>query len=291
MVGIVNMSRTFHVKRNGIKYVSTVRSLPLTLRFVRKLFGKKTFVEADNWVEELKDCSTIIVFDSVASYDVICQRIESKVSKSVKLILFAWNPLYYSSAWKNVSKRWICCSFSLLDSKMANFNYLGTFFPMTELMTGDFCIQYDGYFVGIPKGRSLQLKHLKQMFVDNGLNLRVDLVDNLKSYFMKSYSKRIPYSKVIALVHQSRCIIEILEEGQTGPSLRCMEAMFFNKKLITNNKHIVDYDFYTSENVFILGQDDSNRLKEFLLTAPKPITREVQQKYEFDNWLNRILNL
>ena len=53
-----------------------------------------------------------------------------------------------------------------------------------------------------------------------------------------------PYTEVLSMVYNSNCIMEILQKGQSGASLRYFEAVCYNKKLLTNNKNIVDFPYY-----------------------------------------------
>ena len=48
----------------------------------------------------------------------------------------------------------------------------------------------------------------------------------------------------------SRSIIEIEDIDQNGLTLRSLESIFFGKKLITDNRDIVNYDFYKKENIY-----------------------------------------
>ena len=69
--------------------------------------------------------------------------------------------------------------------------------------------------------------------------------------------KSIPYSNVLKNVSESNCILEILQNNQAGPSLRFFEAVFYNKKLLTNNCHIVDFPYYNPQYMkFFKGTDD-----------------------------------
>ena len=58
------------------------------------------------------------------------------------------------------------------------------------------------------------------------------------------YNEPIPYSIVVEEVKKSNCILEVVESKQTAPSLRYYEAICYNKKLLTNNKYIVNYPYY-----------------------------------------------
>lgn len=54
----------------------------------------------------------------------------------------------------------------------------------------------------------------------------------------------IPYEEILAGVLKSNVIIEILQNGQSGPSLRYYEAVCYNKKLLTNNRNILYLPYY-----------------------------------------------
>lgn len=62
-----------------------------------------------------------------------------------------------------------------------------------------------------------------------------------------------------------------------------MESIFFEKKLITTNEDIANYDFYRKENVFIIGKDDYKDLPKFLNTPYKKIV----DYYDYHNWIKR----
>ena len=80
----------------------------------------------------------------------------------------------------------------------------------------------------------------------------------------------------------------MVAEWQDGITLRPLEAFFLKKKLITNMKNIVKYDFYNSNNIFILGVDDFNKISEFINSPfdDKDYNRIVE-KYCFRGWLKR----
>ena len=69
-----------------------------------------------------------------------------------------------------------------------------------------------------------------------------------------------------------------------------MEAMFYNKKLITNNIYIKEYDFYNPRNIFILQERNINELNEFLELPMIEINQDIKNKYKFSGgWLEDFL--
>ena len=65
-------------------------------------------------------------------------------------------------------------------------------------------------------------------------------------------------------ISQSKALVDILQTGQYGITLRTYEALVNKKKLVTNNTQIKKYPFYAKENIFILGEDEISTLKTFI---------------------------
>ena len=92
------------------------------------------------------------------------------------------------------------------------------------------------------------------------------------------------------MINESKAILDIVQENQTGITIRPLEALFFHKKLITNNKNIVSYKFYCQNNIFIIGKDDINTLKEFMELPWLEIDKEVSDFYTFPKWIERFFS-
>lgn len=95
------------------------------------------------------------------------------------------------------------------------------------------------------------------------------------------------YSLLLDYVAKSKAILDIVQEGQEGLTLRSMEALFFEKKLITNNQSIIKEKFYRKENIFIIGHDKIDEIEEFMNAAYIKNTEEVLKYYDFNAWINR----
>lgn len=53
-----------------------------------------------------------------------------------------------------------------------------------------------------------------------------------------------PYPQTLEETLKARCILDITQEGQSGLTLRPYEAVCYNRKLLTNNKAILNFKFY-----------------------------------------------
>lgn len=66
-------------------------------------------------------------------------------------------------------------------------------------------------------------------------------------HYMTYGEKELLYENCLVKAQNSKCILEIIRPGQEAPTLRYMEAVCYNKKLLTNNSQITDYPYYNSE--------------------------------------------
>ena len=100
-----------------------------------------------------------------------------------------------------------------------------------------------------------------------------------------SNDTRISYEQYLEHVMESRCIVDFFQHGQVGLTRRPMESLFFNKKLLTENPHILEFDFYHPENIFVLGRDDFSQIRKFLESKPVLVPDDIKRQYDVSQWL------
>ena len=100
------------------------------------------------------------------------------------------------------------------------------------------------------------------------------------------------YEEIINAIRETRAILDLNREDQTGLTLRPLEALFFKRKLVTNNAHIKSYKVYNPENVFVVSDNDFTGLEDFLKRpyVPAGNEEEIFRRYTFSDWLGRIVN-
>ncbi|MBO0432562.1 oligosaccharide biosynthesis protein Alg14 [Enterococcus sp. DIV0660C] len=101
----------------------------------------------------------------------------------------------------------------------------------------------------------------------------------------------LSYSEYLRLVAKSRGILELLRAGQQGVTLRTFESIYFQKKLVTGNDVIFDYQCYHPDNIFLLSQRSLDELPEFLNQAYQPIAPEILDFFDAPNWAQRFLTI
>ncbi len=153
----------------------------------------------------------------------------------------------------------------------------------------------DIFFCGYDKHRLDYLIDLKNKFNELRLNSEMIVVRTPHKHYAKRYEKylspsRFPYRVIAEGIYKSKAILDIVEPGQRGITLRPMESIFFRKKLITNNLDVVNYDFYRENNIFIIGQKPLKTLKSFLEKPYEEISMDIVKRYTAEAWMERFFS-
>lgn len=156
-------------------------------------------------------------------------------------------------------------------------------------------ILYDLVFVGGDKNRLQKIRSIHEACRRQGLRSKVHVRrtpgtqepnERLEDWEISSQS--LPYAGVyIQLVRRSRAILDLCQAGQTGYSLRVMEHIFFDKKLVTDNPVIKRSGFYHPDNIFLIEEDDIEELKPWLDLPFAPIAQDIKEYYTFERWIER----
>ena len=223
------------------------------------------------------DKDTIIVFDGGARRNLLKWISRFYVQK--RLIFYYWNPVSLSFNPRDIPKEFEKWSYSPNDCEKFDLKYNSTFFfPEYAALVKNPPIERDVFFIGINKNRLEKVKQYESQFAKLGLSTEFRIVENKKN--------RLTYAEVLEKDARSRCIFDYYTNPQAGLSLRAMEALFLEKKLITNNESILDYDFFNSDNIFVLGQRKISELNDFVRSPYSNISEEIKQRYSFDSWLD-----
>ncbi|OEE68785.1 hypothetical protein A1OO_07015 [Enterovibrio norvegicus FF-33] len=111
----------------------------------------------------------------------------------------------------------------------------------------------------------------------------------IKHPMMEFITTPVLNSELVSFIERSRVILDVSYDYQKGLSFRPYEALAWEKKLVTNNDKIMQYDFYSKENFFVLGRD--KKIPEnFINLDFKPVSSAVREKYMLSSWIEKVLN-
>ena len=142
-------------------------------------------------------------------------------------------------------------TFEPADVKKYGFEYLGFGgYYSKKNIDIPLTTKYDLVFAGgVKGGRQEAIVELHNFLVKTACNFYFEL--NSKPFFEGEHVKYhygwIPYEDFLKTELEGNCILEIVQRGQTGPTLRYFEAICYNKKLLTNNPYITEFPFYNPQ--------------------------------------------
>lgn len=245
-------------RTDGINADIIFKPMPKIVRLIRRFWVDTFFpgysIWYGEWKKNIEKYDTVIVHADVRTRTV--PKFIHKIKPSMRVIYWYWNPVNRNSLPELAKDPDIeCWSFDEEDCKKYGMKKNIQYY-YDQNIDDDKSIEYDIYFVGRDKGRKVFIDSIKNDLEQLHISYKFDVFgDN---------DIGIPYNEVQNRIRKAKAILEINQEGQVGCTLRALEALFFRKKLITSNKYIITEDFYNSNNIFILGQDDLADLKSFL---------------------------
>ncbi|QHI38966.1 hypothetical protein IMCC3317_43660 [Kordia antarctica] len=97
--------------------------------------------------------------------------------------------------------------------------------------------------------------------------------------------------EVSELIQKAKIIVEIQRTEQVGLSFRIFEALGHRKKLITTNKDIVNYDFYHSQNILVVDENNIEIPEDFVTSPYMEIDETILSNYKIENWVKPIFGV
>ena len=262
-------------------------------QFARKKLGHKL---RRNYNPMLKDLNnTIIVFD--AMIDLYDLKWLKKNNPDAKCVFIVWNPIEFVKIDLDKVKK-IGYEIWSYDKGQCDKNHLKynpfffckSMYPLEEIK--NIKIKYDVSYVGKDKGR---LNKINNLIIDNNWNKLKWYLYVVPDHFWQrflndKYKKNIDYKFAQRIQASSKAILELVPSESVSSTIRIMDAMVLKRKLITDGKDIVNFDFYNKNNIFVLGKDNPDELADFLDLPYVNLDEEVFEKYEIHKWVERIIN-
>lgn len=157
------------------------------------------------------------------------------------------------------------------------------------------------YFVGLHFDQRVETLTqcadiLSKLGIQLDFNIRIlkNIETSQKKYDdsqIKIIKQNIDFSKNLEHIYRASILVDILNPIHQGLSFRTFEALYYQKKLITSNANIKNYDFYHPDNIFIWEPNNLPQLKDFLARPYSQIDQNIVEKYCFHNWLKNILDI
>lgn len=240
---------------------------------------------------ELKKVSADVIVVQDADAQISLLKWLRRYHPDSRIILWYWNTVAERMDTLNPEKipedieKW---SYSEYDCATYHMTYNTTFYPYEEPVDSSAEEKVDVVFVGKNKGRLSKLLSLKESLEVNGLTTDFHICKNgHMDENLALYKPLLPYKDIVSKILQSRAIVDLCVSENAGPTIRPLEALYFHKKLITDDSSIIGKDYYHPDNVFVLGKDDPDGIADFVKGPYHDLGDEIRRKYTIEEWIKR----
>lgn len=241
----------------------------------------------------IEDNHYIVFFDSAISvcYSEAFFRKLKRKNSNIKLVMYLVDQM---DRWYSERIRRMLPLFDLVyainheDCKEYGFRYyplIYSRFPLSKVKKME--QKSDIYFMGNNWDRDDYLHELYEKLTNNGIKCDFNIVGVKEE--RQLYKKQICYNKPFSmeenLAHSmaSKCVLEIMHQTVHAVTARYPEAIYLNRKLLTNNPAVKFEKYYNPDYIQVF-----NSLEEIDIDW---IKEDVQVDYHYDNGFSPVLFL
>ena len=286
-------------EKNGVDTDITLKDCNRVLRAIRRLWIKfhlpLQHVWYGDWTKRIADYDMILIHGTWLAEDIPhwLRKKAQKENPDLKIIWWYWNHVVDADHPDRVSEedceKW---SFDQKDCQTYHMNYNTQYYFRSYKVPQDLPAPSDIYYLGTEGGRLPFLMGLHRQFTAMDLKTDFNIFVTDPSKIQKGkedcfITKKMDYQDNLRHIGACKAVLEILREGQSGQTLRPLECLFHQRKLITNDRSIDGMIYYHPDNIFILEKDDIETLPAFLEKPFVPIPEHVVNIYESQSWLER----
>lgn len=271
------------IERNGAEVCAPLKPIRTKLGKIIRRINCRFPLFFDHWYYQRAincDQFDLCIIESSVLLFPLARKL-AKTKKCKKIVI--WNENSCLGTFRDFGLRRLGIVFSSFDQRdCKNFGLIyNNDFLFQNMMIGLSNEKYDFLFVGQDKGRKPLLDELERKLISYGFSVKFYIVDSTHPY--------INYETYLSLAKSSRVLVDVVQQGQFGLSLRPIESMYLGIKLLTNNESIISSDLNDSNNVLFFS--DSNipekEVIDFLNRPVSKYSRNEINKYDFAHWINK----
>ncbi|OUP58045.1 hypothetical protein B5F14_08285 [Faecalitalea cylindroides] len=246
------------------------------LKILKRLFRNRSILkDPDNF---------IIVFDSRMSTDFLEWIMINK--PLAKLVFWYWNPIRKTIPLEDIPQRYDVWSYSMYESNKYNIKFHEQFFLKSDYKKS---IKNDNsvFFIGKDKGRLQDIIKIEKYLDKHKIITNFIYIANRRTLVNRDNrvrNKSIPYDRVQKFCSECDTIFDYCADNKDGLSLRPLEALYYHKKIITNNLSILKASFYDPNWIFVIGYDSLENIVDFCNKNYDNIDFKTVDNYSFEQW-------
>lgn len=266
-------------------------------RILKKLYNKELNKYQENLIKKYKNYDEILIVGGITYSLEFVKKLKEKNNK-IKITQYLWDKCNDEIAKELKIKYDKIYSFEKKDVEKYGFIFRTSFY-IDEYKNQEKDI--DCYYLGGLR-EERRYKYIDRL---NNYCIKNSLKGVFKLFLKKrrdrdKYTnedilthKKITYKENIEFVKRAKTVIELNFFNQEGLTLRTFECIGSKTKLITENKDIKNYDFYSNKNIYILEKEEDidNIPIEFFKEPYMELKDEIKDKYSLDGFLREVLEI
>lgn len=212
---------------------------------------------------------------SLVSYFDLRHTFDKNDSENTAYTNFNFRPLFFLDEYKNLAKK---------KTKEIDLLFVGTVHSdryKLLLTIRDLCDS-----MGRKTDFFMFLQSKKLYYIQKGINSSFSKA-KLAEFSFTSLTK----NTLIDKIKKSKVVLDIQHPLQTGLTMRCIEMIGAQTKIITTNQHIKTYDFYNPNNILCVDRENIEIENEFFDTDYESLDDETYHKYSLEGWLEEVFSL
>lgn len=270
------------------KKLRKLKEIKIFRKFIEKIYNKKIKNYYNKLLEKYLDKDYVLVIGEIR-YSQEFIELAKKKNRKIRFLKFIWDKMEQKKIEEYKENYDVVYTFEKADAIRYNLKWRPSFFLEYENLVKNI----DFYYLGRErdKERYIYVKKIFEYCIKNKLNYKILLYSQdkkKKEEFITN--KKIKYSENIENIKKSRVTFEKNIVNQKGLSLRTLECLAYNTKLITTNEDIIHYDFYHENNIMVVekAEDIENIDIDFFKVPYKKLSGDILYRYSFEGFIEEI---
>lgn len=102
----------------------------------------------------------------------------------------------------------------------------------------------------------------------------------------------LPRSEILDKLKETKVVFDCCHSTQTGLSIRTLECIGARKKMVTTNRSVNMYDFYNSNNIVIVDENNLDIIPVFASNPEyKDLPEDIYNKYSLKAWVDELFSI
>jgi len=183
-------------------------------------------------------------------------------------------------------------SFEKEDCQKYELNFAPNWIYLEKKVQKNEVFEYEIFNISSKDSRLPVLSKITKDLKSKNINYKIMVLDkgnDSNKGDIEFFSKKISLAEVSTFIDKSKTLLDINRKGQNGLTFRVFESLGLEKKLITTNSDIKNYDFYNSNNILIIDENNPIIPIDFFENEYEEIPKEIFKKYILESWTEKVL--